>query len=134
MCVAPLSYSSTGSSERSRPSTESSGPLVGHGLDRRDRLLHAAEDERARLVPVDLDGNDPRSRLELDDGALERLRQHPRRPEHRVPGERHLVVRVEDPHASGATRLGRKHEGRLREADLERERLHRLGRRCRERR
>ena len=62
-----------------------------------------------------------------DSAALERLRERPCGPQHRMTGELHLVIGVEDAHASRASLLGWQHESRLGEADLERERLHGLG-------
>ena len=100
-------------------------PLVGC-LDRRHRLAHPPERDRAALVPLERDRHDPGAGLQLDHPALERRTEHERRPEDGMPGERHLLLRVEDPHPRGAALLGREHEDGLGEADLERERLHRL--------
>ena len=72
--------------------------------------------------------------LELDDAALERLREHPRGAEDRMPGEGHLVARVEDADARVAARLRRHEERRLREADLLAQCLHQLARPPRARR
>ena len=100
-------------------------PLVGC-LDGRHRLAHPPEHDRAALVPLERDRDGPGARLQLDDPALERRTEHECGPEDGVPGERHLFLRVEDPHPRGAALLGREHEDGLGEADLERERLHRL--------
>ena len=48
------------------------------------------------------------------------------RAERRMPGERKLVPRREDPDANVGLAFRRKHEDRLREADLERDPLHRV--------
>ncbi len=77
------------------------------------------------LVTLELDGNDAHAGLEPDRAELERRTEHERRAEGRVPGERELLERREDPDTDVALALCRQHEDRLREADLERERLHR---------
>ena len=114
-----------GPSARCRAREEASSSVIR--LDGRDWLLHAPEREsrptrRARPRP----GTSPGAGLELDDTALERLREHPGRPEDRDDPRTASRDRVEDSDASGASLLGGQHERRLREADLERERLHRL--------
>jgi hypothetical protein len=46
------------------------------------------------------------------------IRQHERRPDRRMTGERQLVAGREDPHLHVAAPCGRQHEGRLRVVHL----------------
>ena len=95
-------------------------------LDARQRLAHPAEHDLPAPLAFELDRDDAALRLQLDHSALERRRQHPGGAETRMPGERKLGPGREDADPDRAALLRRQDEGRLREADLERERLHRL--------
>ena len=77
---------------------------LGVRLDRRHGLRHPTEHERPGLVAIKLDGHDPHARLELDDPALERLRENPRRAEDRMTCHRQLVTRREDADSSPSRR------------------------------
>ena len=87
MCVAPLSYSSTGSSDPSTPSVVEERVRIVERANGRHRLLHPPEHERSGLVALDLDGDDPHAGLELDHAALEWLSQNPGRAEDRMARE-----------------------------------------------
>ena len=63
--------------------------------------------------------------LERDHPQLQRRAEHERRAEARVPGERELVLRREDPNPHRPALPRRQHEDGLGEAELERQRLHR---------
>ncbi len=64
-------------------------------LDRRNRLLHPAEDDPGAFA-LELHGDDPAAGLEPDHLELERAAEDERRPERRVARERHLDSRRED--------------------------------------
>ena len=112
--------------QRGSSHTESGQELPGLGirLESRHRLSHPPEGQRSGLVSIHLDGDHAHPGLELDQGTLERLTQHPGRSENGVPCERQLDERREDAYLCRPTLLCRKNERRLREADLQRERLH----------
>src|SRR5919201_1799920 len=99
--------------------------LVREGLPRRHRLLHPAEDDPV-AVPLERYRHYAGTRLEPDLRQLERRREDERRPERRVPRERQLGARGEDPDPSVAALLRLEDEDRLAEVHLARERLEHL--------
>src|SRR5439155_603953 len=100
--------------------------LLRERLDRRDRLLHPAEDN-PRPLALEPHGHNTTPGLEPDLVQLERSAEHERRPERRMAGERHLDPRRED--ADPRVRsVGRRRidEDRRRVVHLPCERLQRL--------
>ena len=91
-------------------------------LNRRQRLLHPAEDD-AQLVALEPDGDDPHAGLEANLPQLERPGEHEGGAEDRMSGKRHLGRRREDADASVALALGLVDEDRLAEVHLARDRL-----------
>ena len=73
-------------------------------LHGRDGLAHAAEDEPV-LLPLEHDGNDAGAGLDPDLDELHRPRQDEGGAEHRMPCERNLGRRREDPDADVSTLL-----------------------------
>ena len=118
----PLSYSSTGSSERSTPSAASSsaersnGSTVGTGCTIRPKTM-PPDSSRSSV-----NGHDADVRLERDRLELQRRGEDEGRAERRVTGERELGGRREDPNPRVPALAGRQDVHRLREPDLERER------------
>ncbi len=70
--------------------------LAVEGLDRRQRLLHAPEHD-APVLALEPHRNETHTGLELDLLERERRAEDERGAERRVPGERHLDRRREDP-------------------------------------
>ncbi len=101
--------------------------MSANALDLGSRLLHAPEDDRARSRRARARPRRDRlpSRARRPRAAAARRGRTPV-PSVGWPAKRISSRRVEDADPSVASRLGREHEGRLRESDLERERLHRL--------
>ena len=97
----------------------------GERVHRRHGLDHAPEDDPPRLVALEPHGHGAGAGLERDRAELERRPEHERGAERRVPGERELARGREDADPDVPTGPGRQNEDRLREAELERERLHR---------
>ena len=78
---------------RAPPSRRASS---SNGATRRNRLLHPAEDD-PRAFALEPHGDDAGAGLEPDLAELERAGEHEGGAERRVPGERHLDPRREDP-------------------------------------
>ena len=81
-------------------------------LDRRDRLLHPAEDERTRLVAIDLDGDDPGSRSRarrLRAGAAAPAPRPSRAPDDRRTASRGRGLKIRTraclPSSAGSTKV-----------------------------
>ncbi len=92
-------------------------------LDRRNRLVHPAEDDAAGLIPLEGHRDDAHACLEPDLRQLQGPAQDEGCPQHRMPGKGQLRHRREDPDARMAVGLGRVHEHRLREVHLLRQPL-----------
>jgi hypothetical protein len=99
------------------------GTLVG--LDGRQRLGHPAEDDPARLVPLQLDRDDATPGLERDRAELERGAEDEGRAQARVPGEVQLVLGREDADPDRSALPRREDEDRLGQTELESQSLHR---------
>ena len=101
--------------------------LVVVGPPRRDRLLHPAEDDPGALA-LEQHRHDAGARLEPDLDELERRAEHERGSEDRVPRERQLGRRGEDPDPHVPVRLRPVDVDRLGQVQLPRQRLeHVLG-------
>ena len=96
--------------------------LAVEGLDRRQRLLHAPEHDPPVLA-LEPHRNEARAGLELDLLERERRAEDERGAERRVPGERHLDRRREDPDPRVPVALRLVDEHGLGEVHLPRDRL-----------
>src|ERR1043166_4476635 len=110
-CDGPRSYQSTGSSD-STPSAERSSSARSYAR------------QRGIGCVIEPHGDGAGEGLEPDLVELQWLRQHERRAERRMTGERKLGARREDPDAGVPVALGRQHEHALREIHLAGEPLH----------
>jgi hypothetical protein len=97
---------------------------IGPGLDRGQRLLHAAEHD-PRTFALEPDRNDACSGLEPDLVQLQRAAQHECGAKRRVSGEGQLGRRREDPDPR-VSLVGRQDEHRLAQVHLAGERLEHL--------
>ena len=91
-------------------------------LDRGQRLGHPPEHDPP-LLALEAHGNDPAQSLEADLLERERPAQNERRPERRMPGERQLGRRREDPDPRMPLVLGLVDEDGLGEVHLARDLL-----------